>query len=46
MLFREVIAACCENLTKIHCVGRLLSFSVLKQVVHTESLSFKELKSN
>jgi hypothetical protein len=46
MLFRETSDVYCENHMKhtIHCVGRMQSFSMLKQVVHTESFDFKGLK--
>jgi hypothetical protein len=44
MLFREKISACCEDHTKhVHSVDRLRSFSVLKQLVHIQSLGFKGL---
>jgi hypothetical protein len=35
MLFREIIAVYCDNhMKRTHSVGRMQSFSVLKQVVH------------
>jgi hypothetical protein len=36
MLFREIIAVCCENHTEhtqVHSVGRMQRFSMLRQVV-------------
>jgi hypothetical protein len=36
MLFRETVAVYCENHTEyIHCVGRMLSSSMLENVIYT-----------
>jgi hypothetical protein len=43
MLFGETVAVYCENIwnTQIYCVGRMESFSMLKQVVNVEPLGSK-----
>jgi hypothetical protein len=44
MPFRETNAVYCENhTTQIHSVGGTQSFSVLKQVIYAEAVSFEVL---